>query len=176
MELKNINAKNKIAVLGNHDFSAIEDKKTSEDPEELIKILKDCGFKVLMDNGELIENVYFAGIRDLYSKRFNLEKAFEKAPKGALKILLSHQPDIIDFVEDSDNIDLILSGHTHAGMIYLKPFGALLPIPNKHPELDRGLKNVGKRTKLFISQGIGYSATRLRIGTDSEIAVIKLEN
>ncbi len=179
IELKKIKANYKLAVYGNHDCDYLKEEKLKKEPVKLLDILEDAGFKVLINSGELVEinneKVYIGGIPDLYTRRFDINKAFEKAPKDTPKILLSHNPDIIDFVEDSDDIDLILSGHNHSGMIYLKPFGAILPMPSKYKWLTKGVFDIGKRTKLFLSQGIGYSGTRLRIGTESEIAVIELK-
>lgn len=178
LELKNINAANKIAVYGNHDGDYLHEEKVNKHPEEFLKAIQKSGFKILINEGKLInidgQDLYFAGIPDLYSRQFNVNKAFEGAPKGVPKILLSHNPDIIDFIEDKDEIDLILSGHNHSGMIYFKPFGALLPMPTKYRWLTQGIFKIGNRTKLLLSQGIGYSTTRLRIGTESEICIVEL--
>lgn len=177
-DLKHINAANKIAVYGNHDADYLHNEKVNKHPEEFLNAIQKTGFKILINKGKLVnidgQDLYFAGIPDLYSRQFDVNKAFEKAPKGVPKILLSHNPDIIDFIEDKDEIDLILSGHNHSGMIYFKPFGALLPMPTKYRWLTQGIFKIGKRTKLLLSQGIGYSTTRLRIGTESEICVVEL--
>ena len=134
---------------------------------------------MLINQGEVIEiksqKIYFGGISDLFSKDFNVNLAMEDCPKDAsVKVLLSHNPDIIDFIEKRDGIDLILSGHSHSGQIHLEPFGALLPMPVKHKWLTRGLFNLGNGTKLFITQGAGYSSTRVRIGTKAEICQITI--
>ena len=179
LELRNIKAKHKLAVTGNHDIEYLKEEKTLLEPEDFIRVITKCGFKVLQNEGELLEidgqKVFIGGIPDLYSKQFDLNIAFEKAPKGVPKVLLSHNPDIIDFVEHKDEIDLILSGHTHSGMIYWKPFGALFPMPTKYRWLTRGIFKLANVTQLFLSQGIGFSHTRLRIGTEAEICEIELQ-
>lgn len=178
LELRNIKAKYKLAVYGNHDADYLGDERQIIDPDEFLQVIVKTEFKMLINEGELIElngqKVYFGGIPDLYTRRFDINKAFERAPKGVPKVLLSHNPDIIDFIEKKDDIDLILSGHNHSGMIYIKPFGAMLPMPTKYRWLTKGIFKIGKVTQLFLSQGVGNSSTRLRIGTESEICVIEL--
>ena len=117
---------------------------------------------------------FIFGIPDIYSLSFDFDNVFNKQAESTVKILLSHNPDVIDFVEDHDNIDLILSGHNHSGQIYFKFIGPILPMPTKRRWLTRGIYQIGKRTKLLLSQGSGYSGSRLRIGTDNEICDVTL--
>jgi len=175
--LKEIRCQNKIGVYGNHDAYYLKNNKYAT-PKDLISFLNKLNIRILNNEGfiykHLIDDIFFAGIPDLYSKAFDLELAFKKSPANIVKILISHNPDIIDFVKKEDDIDLILSGHNHSGQIYIKPLGALLPMPSKKRWLTKGIFNIVGKTRLFLSQGVGYGGSRLRIGTESEICLINL--
>ncbi len=177
-QLKLINKKHKYAVLGNHDTFINANNKDIRLTLQLTKILTGCGFKVLNNNGDLIkisnEKLYFYGIPDLYTKEFHFSNGLLEYSKEIPKILLSHNPDIIDFVKEEDSIDLILSGHNHAGQIKLPWIGMILPVPGKYKWLVHGVYQISKVTQLFVSQGVGFSGTRLRLGTEAEVCEITL--
>jgi uncharacterized protein len=175
--LKNIKATKKFAVLGNHDILNLRSRKHDDEALALRKSFADSHIKLLENSGEAIDaRIFIGGVKDLYSMDFSIDKAFKDAPPDSIKILASHNPDIIDFVEDADGIGLILSGHNHSGQILIRPFGPLLPMPSNHRWLTRGVFQINKETRLFLSQGVGYSGTRVRIGTNAEVCVLELVN
>ena len=177
IELKNLNAKYKFGVYGNHDSMYLEENQQSKFPTEGIKRLESLGIEFLNNEGKQInlngEDIYLGGITDLFSLNFNIYKAFEKAPCDIPRFLVSHNPEIIDFIKNEDQVDLVLSGHTHSGQILLPILGPILPMPVRNKKLTRGIFNL-KNTKLFISQGSGYSGTRIRIGTECEICLMNI--
>ena len=177
--LSEIKARYKIGVYGNHDASILADSKDPVFLSNFLKAISDKGIEMLINEGKLIElngqKIFWGGISDLYSKDFDINKAFEKCPSDVnSRILLSHNPDIIDFVEEGDNIDLILSGHNHSGQIFIKPIGPILPMPTKKRWLTSGIFTINKRTKMLLTQGVGCSGSRIRLGTDNEICEVTL--
>jgi predicted MPP superfamily phosphohydrolase len=82
--------------------------------------------------------------------------------------LLAHQPKITKELKN-ENIDLILSGHTHAGQIF--PFGLLVLLDQ--PYLS-GLYQHSKKTQIFVSSGAGYWGPPIRVLAPSEIVNIKV--
>lgn len=173
-ELYNIEGK-KITILGNHDSKYMKRGiYTKETPIKLINELKILGFKVLFNTGEKVsDEVFIGGIKDLYSADFDIEKSFEGANSKQYKILLSHNPDIISYQQDLKNVDLILSGHNHAGQIDI--FGIHLPMPSLRQWLVKGIYKITDNTTLLLSQGIGVGLSRVRLGTDFEICYVQLE-
>lgn len=83
-------------------------------------------------------------------------------------ILLHHSPDGIQYA-NLKNIDLYLSGHTHAGQLF--PVNFLNDLIFKY---NKGLHNY-KGTRIFVSQGAGTFGPPMRLGTSSEIAMIALK-
>lgn len=85
----------------------------------------------------------------------------------AFTLLLSHAP--IDFPDLGDHpIDLQLAGHTHSGQIF--PFELI--VRSRYPRY-RGLYTQGDRS-LYVSTGTGTWGPPMRLGTDSEITLIRL--
>jgi len=163
--------KNKIAILGNHDSDYIDKKRHKDLPQEVINYLRGIGFKVLINESINIDKISFVGITDLYSRMENFDRAFKNVLSKNYKILLSHNPDVVNF--KGLNSDLIISGHNHAGQIYLPFIGTIFPIPSQNKDLLKGLYKKNNY-QILVSEGAGHSITRLRIGTFSEILKIKL--
>ena len=99
-----------------------------------------------------------------------IKGTLEKLPidKNKPTVLLHHSPDGIKYASNN-GVDLYLAGHTHAGQLFpIKYIAKLLFAYNK------GLHDF-KGTKIFVSQGVGTFGPPMRVGTKSEIAVIKLK-
>ncbi|WP_426470530.1 hypothetical protein, partial [Salmonella enterica] len=56
-------------------------------------------------------------------RRDRLELALSDAEQTTFRILVSHDPRIIEKIKPQHEIALVLSGHTHGGQIRLGPFG-----------------------------------------------------
>jgi predicted MPP superfamily phosphohydrolase len=87
------------------------------------------------------------------------------------RIVLNHNPDTV-FDIAGHGADLILSGHTHGGQVDLPIFGPpLLPVTNR--QYYSGLYQVDERTRLSVSNGLGY-LIRVRFNARPEIVVYEL--
>ncbi len=172
-ELRKIKGR-KIAILGNHDSHYLNrGQYTKETPVRMINYLTELGFEVLINNGMNIgDDLFIGGIKDLYTRDFDFEKAFEGSTNDQYKILLSHNPDVISYKDELGDVELILSGHNHAGQINF--LGLHLPMPSMRQWLIKGIYKISDTTTLLLSQGVGATKTRVRIGTDFEICLIKL--
>lgn len=83
-------------------------------------------------------------------------------------VLMHHSPVGLDYVT-AQGIDLMVSGHTHAGQM----FPANLLTPFIFP-LNKGLYE-RNGTIFFVSQGAGTFGPRIRLGTFNEINLIRLK-
>ncbi|MEI6886910.1 MAG: metallophosphoesterase [bacterium] len=180
-ELKKINCKNKFGVYGNHDGFHMKNRGYKESPRDIIKFVeKETKIKFLGNKTKELEiknnNILLAGVPDLGGRLASIDKTFEDIDKSKYNyiILMSHNPDIIDFLHESDEVDLVVAGHSHAGQIAFPIIGALLPLPSKHKRYLKGLFDVGGKTNLFLSQGFAHASTRVRVGTNTEINLITL--
>ncbi len=153
-------------VSGNHEYF--------HGVEAICSLLESLHVKVLTNENVVIDNqINLVGITDLMGRRLgilkpDLKKALLHVDKNLPTILLAHQPKITKELKD-ENIDLILSGHTHAGQIF--PFGLLVLLDQ--PYLS-GLYQHSKKTQIFVSSGVGYWGPPIRVLAPSEIVNIKL--
>lgn len=95
--------------------------------------------------------------------------------KKNYSILLSHRPELFETYVNND-IDLVLSGHSHGGQIRI-PFIGGLVAPNQglFPKYTSG-KNENNKTTMIISRGIGNSILPFRINNRPELIIITLNN
>ena len=83
-------------------------------------------------------------------------------------ILLYHAPYQIDMIAKT-GVDLELCGHTHNGQMW--PFGIITHF--RFHGRDYGLSQIGDFS-LYTSSGVGTWGPPMRVGSQSEIAIITL--
>ena len=164
-ELEKLEPKGKVYfVLGNHEFylGALDWGVT----------LAKLGFQFLNNYGLRLDDtgIYIAGIPDINSVRgtkikINIPNALYNAKEDDYRILLSHTPKTTEEM-NKDNIDLILSGHTHGGQIY--PFHYAAKQANEGRLA--GFYDVNG-IKMYITRGTRYWGPPMRILAPSEITV-----
>jgi predicted MPP superfamily phosphohydrolase len=176
-QLGGLTAPRVFAVLGNHDYYAWADGVASA--------LARNGYEVLR-NAATVADVRGAplaivGVDDPVTHHDDLDAAFAGAPAGATRIALCHLadrgPDLA-----RRGADLVLSGHTHGGQIYVKGItDRLLKRLGLH--YRRGLYDLTqpahrqpRRSTLYVTPGVGFSGVTRRSGegTHAEVAVLTL--
>ena len=171
-------------ILGNHERHYVN-------LEELIKDIKSTG-TIFLDN-EMVkfsnknmngESITIGGITDYpyydydYPDFENDERyfidAFLEHSKSNYGILLAHQPELYIWKFKDYNLDLILSGHTHGGLVKL-PFidGLFAPTQNFFPHYDNGYFTENT-APIIITSGLGTSCKIPRINNNPEICIINI--
>lgn len=160
-----------FAVPGNHDHF------WGADLGLWASFLRDCGVEVLVNRGRRIErdgaSLWLCGVDDLTEGEPDLRAALRGRADGEPAVLLSHHPDFF-FEAAAVDVDLVLSGHTHGGQIYIKGItDRLMKKVGLH--YRRGHFDFGK-TRLYVTPGVGFSGVTRRMGegTDAEVAVLTL--
>ena len=166
-------------VLGNHDWW--EDGPLMQREFARVGIpLIDNARRFVTRQRQFVEHatagLCLAGIGDLYTDTQRYDAALGDVPPAMPRLLLSHNPDV---AEDSAlavhgyRVDLMLSGHTHGGQIYVPGIGSPI-VPSQFGEkYARGLVQ-GPVCPVFISRGLGHTVLPVRIGVRPEMAVIEL--
>lgn len=110
-----------------------------------------------------------AGVDDLEEGRPALR--LPPTAERDVTLLLAHNPDQAERSRRSlDQVDLVLSGHTHAGQIRI-PF--LGPVRSKSPTYDHGLRR-RPWTQVYTSRGLGNTMLPIRFRARPELAVLQL--
>jgi predicted MPP superfamily phosphohydrolase len=160
------------AVLGNHEHR--QNAKLTR--EMMVKTgIHNCdnkSFWIRIGN----DSIKIGGVGDFVEDIPIIDSTLVGLKEKDFAILLSHNPDYLDYLEriKTDLIDLTLSGHTHGGQVTIFGLRAFY-FPSNHGEKYRyGLKKFGKMQS-YITSGIGTIALPLRFSCRPEIAVINLK-
>ncbi|SFA98172.1 Predicted phosphohydrolase, MPP superfamily [Bacillus sp. cl95] len=149
-------------VWGNNDYEI--------DYHELDATLLENGVKILDNTAVTFESekedkFVLLGVDEISEGRDRLDLALSDAGAGGFRVLVCHNPKIMEQVKPEYRISLVLSGHTHGGQIRILGFG---------PYQKGGISRV-HNTTVLVSNGYGTTALPLRLGAPSETHLIKLK-
>jgi predicted MPP superfamily phosphohydrolase len=172
-QLGGLRAPRVLAVLGNHDYFVWSDGMKAA--------LERNGYEVLK-NSTTIASVRGAplamvGVDDPVTRHDDLDASFAGAPAKVTKVVLCHLADRGPALARR-GADLVLSGHTHGGQIYVKGItDRVLKRLGLH--YRRGMYQIGsaaRRSTLYVTPGVGFSGVTRRVGegTRAEVAVLTL--
>lgn len=162
-ELRKIEATYGVYLAwGNHD--------AGDTFEEMRQLALDGGITLLEDEAVTIADAFvLAGRRDSFplgeqgGSRADMSGRLAEFETGLPVIVLDHQPSNID---EYENVDLILCGHTHQGQIF--PINL---ITDRLFKVDYGYYREGAK-QVVVSSGIATWGPPIRLGTKSELVEI----
>jgi uncharacterized protein len=193
--LSQMKAKEKIAVIGNHDYSILSERECLDGSiaqwklkraEDVADKLRSLDIKVLRNEnyttkiGEIPE-INFFGLDSDWAKKAIVSKY--KPQK--FNIVISHEPTHFD-EWNFKNVQMVLTGHNHGGQLRLSKALNILSVARKIPgNLKRTYENAyGSYVdgfykneyglQMYCSKGIGLSTISIRINCKPEIVVIDL--
>ena len=171
-----------MSILGNHDYSIYgpfhgSPKAIEHDLDLFKEYQRQIGWDLLLNEHRFIRRdsaqIAVIGVENEGKsgkvRRADLPRAIEGVPDNCFKLLLTHDPwHWRHEVTRTTNIQLTLSGHTHAAHFRI---GDVSPSRLVYSEW-RGLYRKGSQ-QLFISSGIG-GMLAFRLGAWPEINVLTL--
>ncbi|MDE7402576.1 MAG: metallophosphoesterase [Muribaculaceae bacterium] len=176
------------AVHGNHDYGSYTDwpnpGDANRDVARLDSLITSMGWKILNNRVEFVsqanDSIAILGVENWGEPPFNqlgrLDKVYPASHQGKyhlndnmFKILLTHNPEHWrQVVRQTSNIDLTLSGHTHAMQFMLKAGNhKWSPCEYKYEEWAGEYDSTsadGKPMKLYVNIGCGEVGFPARIG------------
>jgi len=159
-----------LAIFGNHDH---------ESPEEVRSALAANGVRLLVDEEVLVDTpagrVQIVGADYVGRGRTrHLAALLARFPRrdAALRLLLLHDPLGFPLVP-RDDVDLVLSGHTHGGQLGLLSLGRSWTVLSRTRWPDHGLFALG-RARLYVHRGTGFYGFPLRIGVPGEMSLLEI--
>ena len=159
------------AVLGNHDHQFADEDAIAQKLESLgLNVLRDTSEAFVFERGAVANIV---GIDDLWMEP-NPVQALSDIQENQPTILLSHNPDYI-MDPTAEQVDLVISGHTHCGQIRLPWLGPVPPLPTELGRAwDCGLFDYDGG-QLWITPGVGETGPRARLFNPPTIDVLTIK-
>lgn len=151
-------------VWGNNDFEVPQEQLSNVLVEENVTILSNIHKNIKRDHHTMT-------LYGLNSYEIDVENRHEAINtsflKGDYTILLSHVPQAFYQLDSNiqNEIDLVLSGHTHGGQIRFLGLGFY----------KRGGLSSYKNTDILVSEGYGYTLLPFRLQTNAECHVLTLK-
>lgn len=189
-----------ISILGNHDYGDYSDWESDEAKADNLLLLKTLqskmNWKMLNNSHSFLkrgtDSLAVIGVENWGEPPFHqygdIEKAYNSSPDslhhlndGRFKILLTHNPEHWKQVtSNTTDIDLTLSGHTHA-MQMMVQIGDWRWSPAKYRYDQWGglYEKVGKDgspRRIYVNIGAGEVGIPFRLGATPEITLITLKN
>ena len=158
-------------VSGNHEIANNEYDKLREKLElNNIRILENSFEEIIIRN----KKVCVMGLEDNadYDTKY-----FEASNDSGFKLLLAHRPEkfyVYKSTFHSFNPQLVLSGHAHGGQVRFGDWSLIAPNQGFNPKFTTGIYE-SKKTKMFVSRGIGNSILPWRINNKPEAPIIKIK-
>ncbi|OCG17982.1 hypothetical protein A9G24_02525 [Gilliamella sp. App6-5] len=161
-------------IFGNHEYLATNLENNQE--EDIANAFRQAGMKVLKDDIIYFDDIgiTLVGRDDFSSFRYNVNRAslsdlimFTNTDSPI--ILLDHQPKDLNEPEKL-GVDLMISGHTHAGQIF--PINIIEKLMYKN---TYGLyRKEDHHFSSIVSSGYGFWGPPIRLMTRSEIVVMDI--
>lgn len=166
------------AVTGNHDYDLPNSIKEPDEQfaDHIKTFLQESGIIVLNNESAVISpGLMLIGTEEVWAHKADLQKALQSRPfPPPPTILLSHNPEIVREISPEQQIDLVISAHTHGGQIRLPLIGPVPQLPHSlGRQYDQGWLDYNG-IKLFITSGIGESGPRARLFNPPEIVVMEI--
>lgn len=157
-------------VTGNHEYYFNVEDWLPEIEKLGVRVLRNERVRVGIGD----DTFYLAGIDDHDAGRLapghgpDLNRALAGRDPEREVVLLAHQPRSVGMAAEQ-NVSLMLAGHTHGGQIW--PFNYLVRLQQPY---TKGLWEHTEKTRLYVHQGTGTWGPPMRLGTENEIALIRL--
>ena len=160
------------AIYGNHEYPG---------EEETAENMKKLGFNLLVNENRKItinnENIYIAGVTDLWHGKPDAKKALEGLKKEDFVLFLTHNPEYFEEMteDEKEKADMTLAGHTHAGQVTF--FGKIIMSAIKDKKkYGYGMKEYNGH-KIYITSGLGgaFLEMFIRFFAQPEIVIFELK-
>ncbi|XP_053490721.1 transmembrane protein with metallophosphoesterase domain [Ictalurus furcatus] len=166
-------------ATGNHEYY-------TADVDGWFEFLRSKGIEPLHNShaqvfrpGQTQDWICLAGIDDLEASMLrypghgmDVEKALSGCSEERPIVLLAHQPHAAkQALQQRPDINLVLSGHTHAGQLF--PLTLLAFLVNPY---FCGLYRISEHTTIYVTPGTVYYGIPMRIGSRAEITQITLKS
>ena len=146
-------------VTGNHEYYI-------QNFQHHLDNFHKCNIRILNNEAVIHGEINLIGINDNLTIEQKKNIYINLLSDNKFNLLAVHQPSLWKLVKN--NVDLMLSGHTHNGQIF--PFNLLVKL--QFPQIYGLYKE--RDNSLYVSSGISTWGPKIRIGSQNELINIKL--
>ena len=146
-------------VTGNHEYYI-------QNFQHHLDNFHKCNIRILNNEAVIHDDINLIGINDNLTIEQKKNIYINLLSDNKFNLLAVHQPSLWKLVKN--NVDLMLSGHTHNGQIF--PFNLLVKL--QFPQIYGLYKE--RDNSLYVSSGISTWGPKIRIGSQNELINIKL--
>ncbi|HEY2107507.1 MAG TPA: metallophosphoesterase [Candidatus Binataceae bacterium] len=158
-----------FAIAGNHDHWASFDDIGRTLGSAGIEVLSNESRRVMLRDAALT----IVGIDDLWTRRADPARAFRNVRSDDCTLVLAHNPDTALYTRHLQP-GVMLSGHTHGGVVRLPYYGSpLKSILKLGKQFYAGL-NRYRDFYIYTNRGLGTFWLRLRINCRPEVSLFRL--
>lgn len=164
----------RFASFGNHD---------SVDVTNITRVVRSHKIGLLHNEFTALDlrgdRLWLSGIADVLEDTPDLKAALPAATAGQPVVLLGHEPDFVDVINDychrnQRRADLMLAGHTHGGQINI-PGLLQFALPQGGMKYVHGPFQVAKTT-LYVNRGLGTIHLPMRWNAPPEVTLLTLHS
>ena len=167
-----------FACAGNHDGGAWAARAHGyHDLSQLKQLMKLAGISLLENEATQLsirgQELKLVGLGDLWARSFEPKTVLaERGTEDSTPtIVLSHNPDTKDFLQDYQ-WDLLCCGHTHGGQCVVPILGWRPFLPVRDTSFPEGVLSWGER-HIHITRGVG-NLHGLRFNCRPEVSILEL--
>ncbi len=149
-----------LAVLGNHDHGLWHPDLHNGAPglgDYVAERLDRAGVDVLRNASRTFRRgsgvLHFAGVRELWTGRYDAAEAFDHIPRGEPAVALCHNPDAAEHLALM-GASYVLAGHTHGKRVGDTRWGRCL-FPTQCPQFVAGRYALDGGGMLYVNRGLG---------------------
>ena len=146
-------------VTGNHEYYI-------QNFQHHLDNFHKCNIRILNNEAVIHDDINLIGINDNLTIEQKKNIYINLLSDNKFNLLAVHQPSLWKLVKN--NVDLMLSGHTHNGQIF--PFNLLVKL--QFPQIYGLYKE--NNNKLYVSSGVSTWGPKIRIGSQNELVHINL--
>ena len=155
---KNIEKLNSLGqiyfVWGNNDIEI--------DKKELMGIFHKWNVHILKNASVVLTHSNkkwtLIGVDDLQTGKVDIRSSLQEGIETPFKLLVSHNPKVLNLIKKEHGVSLVLSGHTHGGQIRIFGYGPY----------EKGKTHEYNGITQLISNGYGTTALPLRLNAKPE--------